>query len=108
MIQMARKDISNRQVCEAYWKYNATLSKPMPIDILQAETGEPAKVCLRAMQRAYDAGYIECGTSLATGWLTEKGEELLGDHSISEHNAIKPGDTLEVLCGDRLIKWCWT
>lgn len=95
---MARKDISDRQVCQAYeqrrvamidWADDAitALSKiergealptaPWPYETLMRDTGQCFKVCYRAMERAYDHGLIEYGTSLRSGWLTNKGKELL-------------------------------
>jgi hypothetical protein len=80
---MSRKDISDKQVCEAYAE--AALQRgpnwdhpyEMPYEILHRLTGEPEKVCYRAMERAEERCYIEYGVSLRTGWLTDKGKELL-------------------------------
>jgi len=82
---VARKDISDKQVCEAYaeaakqrrpdWSYNYE----MPYEILQRVTGEVEKVCYKAMERAEKRGYIEYGVSLRTGWLTKEGLELLNN-----------------------------
>lgn len=81
---MAMKDISDKQVCEAYSNRisirNETpieVSIRWPYEILQEMTGQLEKVCYRAMQRACDRGYINYGVSLRTGWLTEKGIALL-------------------------------
>jgi len=43
-------------------------------------TGEPIKVCNRAMERAEDHGLIKSGVSLRTAWLTPKGKELLAQY----------------------------
>jgi hypothetical protein len=40
-------------------------------------TGQPLKVCYRAMERAHKRGYVEYGVSLRTAWLLPKGLELL-------------------------------
>jgi len=81
---MAMKNISDEQVCSAY--YQCQLQKSMvmdaPMDLypyhfLMEWTGECEKVCFRAMERACDRGYIEYGVSLRCGWLTEKGMELI-------------------------------
>ena len=72
---MATKDITDKQVCEAYGQYTET--QRWPYEILAEMTGEPVKVCIRAMERAARRGYIECGVSLRSGWLTEKGQQLL-------------------------------
>lgn len=77
-IAMATKDITDLQVCDAYAKYNAdTTRREFPYDILQRTTGQPEKVCYRAIERAYSRDLIEFGVSLRTGWLTEKGNQLL-------------------------------
>lgn len=75
---MATKDISDEQVCRAYSEYQRNLSR-YPYQLLSAWTGEPEKVCYRAMERADRRGLIEYGVSLRTGWLTEKGIQLLLD-----------------------------
>jgi hypothetical protein len=83
---VATKDISDKQVCEAYVEYHEKLKGrtsfiegefEWPYNILQRVTGQPEKVCYRAMERASDRGYIEYGVSLRTGWLTDKGKALL-------------------------------
>ena len=40
-------------------------------------TGKSLKVCYRAMERAESRGFVECGVSLHTGWLTDAGIKLL-------------------------------
>lgn len=105
---MATKDITDAQVCRAVQDYqdamrdcpplgndiflNAVLnffetgappapssSPPWPYEALAASTGQPEKVCYRAMERAERRGLIEYGVSLRTGWLTEAGKALLED-----------------------------
>lgn len=73
---MATKDISDKQVCEAY-EQSKNPPHMWPHSILMKTTGQPEKVCWRAMERAYDRDYIECGVSLRSGWLTGKGKLLL-------------------------------
>lgn len=46
-------------------------------DILVAMTGQPQKVCYRAMERADRRGLVDYGMWLRGGWLTEKGEQTL-------------------------------
>jgi len=80
---MATKDITDKEVCLAYkvaelqrgedWENDYEF----PYIILQRMTGQPFKVCYRAMERAADRDYIEYGVSLRTGWLTGKGKALL-------------------------------
>ena len=84
---MAMKDISDRQVCAAILAYKIRRADvrrdktseivPFPYELLSAATGQPEKVCFRAMERACNRGLIEYGVSLRTGWLTEDGEALL-------------------------------
>jgi hypothetical protein len=72
---MARKDVTDRMVVDAYnWGRELGIR---PLAFLKQTTGEPEKVCWRAMERAYDHGLIECGVSLDSGWITEKGMELI-------------------------------
>lgn len=83
---MSTKDITDKQVCEAYAQY-ADESKSrtdwieghfkFPYDLLKDWTGQPFKVCWRAMERAAKRDLIEYGVSLRTGWLTAKGKALL-------------------------------
>lgn len=74
---MATKDISDRQVCEAYAAYAREHCLPFADERLMAATGQPEKVCYRAMERADKRGLIEYGVSLRSGWLTDKGKALL-------------------------------
>ena len=68
---MATKNITDYQVCTAY--VAAKLKGVWPYEILQKETGEPFKVCWRAMERAVGRGLIDYGVSLRTGWITSRG-----------------------------------
>jgi len=83
---MARKDVPDWMVCAAY-KESATIRNNdiniWPYDILMKWTNEPEKVCYAAMQRSSEKGYVECGVSLRSGWITSEGEELLKNHNIS-------------------------
>lgn len=82
---MATKDITDRQVCQAYAKSAAERGpdwdKPYswPYEHLVEMTGQPMKVCYRAMERAEERGLIDYGVSLRTGFLTEKGIDLLNN-----------------------------
>ena len=69
--------ITDLQVCKAYKKSKEMDMTVYPSEILHEETGLPEKVCYRACERAERNRYIECGVSLRTGWLTEKGIALL-------------------------------
>lgn len=79
---MAMKDISDKQVCEAYVESKRQREEipywyEHPYSILMRTTGQCEKVCYRAMERACDRGFIEYGVSLRTGWLTDEGKKLL-------------------------------
>jgi len=75
---MAMKDITDAQVCRAVQDFrDRNLDLPWPYEALAAETGQPEKVCFRAMERADRRGFLEYGVSLRTAWLTEKGKALL-------------------------------
>ena len=76
---MSRKDVTDIMVLKAYKEFGQ-MDLPRykwPYEILAEWTGEHEKVCYRAMERAHKRGLVEYGTSLRTGWLTEKGKELL-------------------------------
>ncbi len=73
---MSRKHVTDEMVCMAYLLAFDDNNK-WPSDFLKESTGECEKVCFKAMERAYDKGYIECGVSLRSGWLTAKGVRLL-------------------------------
>ena len=71
-----RADISDYEVCLAYsnYKYN-------PADYAYEILGEKFKVSYKvayaACKRACERDLVEYGVSLRTGWLTDKGLELL-------------------------------
>lgn len=72
---MATKDISDAQVCRAFAEYK--LTGAWPYETLENMTGQPFKVCLRAMERAVERGLVDYGVSLRTGWLTDAGKKLI-------------------------------
>ena len=78
---MARKDISDelivRTVAEIWSRREAGEKGLWLDDLLNFRTGEPMKVCYRAMERACDRGLIEYGMSLRGAWLTDKGKSML-------------------------------
>jgi len=80
---MARKDITDMQVCFAYVESRKDKGGThWPYEFLQLWTDQPKKVCYRAMERAFDRGYIEYGVSLRAGWLTEKGVALIANSEV--------------------------
>ena len=75
---MARKDIPDDMVCYATFLYRTQEGDRMFItDLLEELSGEPYKVCVRAMERTHSRNYINYGVSLRTAWLEPKGVELL-------------------------------
>lgn len=81
---MATKDITDLMVCQAYQDRQPT---ELPYDLLMQRTGECLKVCYRAMERAHGRGYIEYGVSLRSGWLTDKGKQLLKENMTQKRYA---------------------
>ena len=71
--------VTDLEVCTAFALYQRDLG-PWPNEILARETGEPEKVCYRAMERASRKGLINYGVSLRSGWLTPEGWEFLSKH----------------------------
>jgi hypothetical protein len=78
---VSRKNVTNLLVCRAY-AARKPFDDKWPYDLLSEWTGEPVKVCYRAMERAEEQGYIEYGTSLRSGWLTEKGKQLVVENGV--------------------------
>ena len=70
---MQTKDITDEWVILAYMQSKVEDMRRYPYDILSTWTGAPFKVCYKAMERASKRDYIEYGTSLRTGWPTDKG-----------------------------------
>ena len=92
---MATKDISDVQVCRAVQEAWAIPVKDRPFnhEHLAECTGQPLKVCYRALERAARRELVNYGVSLRTGWLTPAGEETLVKES--EHDGESQA-TLEV------------
>jgi hypothetical protein len=78
---MATKDISDELICRTVadmWSRRNAGEKGLLLDELLAErTGQPIKVCFRAMERACRRGLIEYGMWLQAAWLTDRGKALL-------------------------------
>ena len=70
-----RADITDLEVCKAVKQ--AREDDTTTLEILKASTGAPKKVIIAAVQRTFDAGFLECGVSLRTAWLTQKGKDLV-------------------------------
>jgi hypothetical protein len=92
---MATKDITDLQVLEAYrdsWasrepglKIGAPTARRFPYELLQERTGQPFKVCWRAMERAHGRDLVDYGVNLRSGWLTDKGKALLKEAEGKSH-----------------------
>lgn len=99
---MARKDISDIQVCRAV--LDAEHFNVRQLDLLHWQTGECEKVCIRAMERAYGRGYLDYGVSIAAAWLTKKGERLVKSYepyyTVIEYNR-GLGFLMSTTCGHR-------
>lgn len=80
---MATRDISDYLVVKAYDEFSRYEGRwiipgcPFPYGYLMEWTGLSFKECYGAMMRAEKRGFIEYGTSLKAGWLTDKGKKLL-------------------------------
>lgn len=85
---MARKDISDLQVLQAYVDAEAARDArrqdPLrraavvwPHQLLMERTGQCEKVCRAAMNRAFGRGLIDYGVSLHAGFLTDAGKALM-------------------------------
>lgn len=70
------KHISDLAVVRAVAAYSTT-RMAFPYETLADAFGCSQKVAYRACERACRHGLLEYGTSLRTGWLTDKGKELL-------------------------------
>lgn len=64
---MARKDVTDAQVVAAYEAPRAAGS--FVDQVLMEATGQPRKVCLAAMERAWRRGLVDYGVSLRSGWV---------------------------------------
>jgi len=76
---MATKHISMIQVLKAQKQYLKNPNKKWGYEILQDETGQCAKVCYRAMEKAASLNLIDYGVSIGTAWITKKGMKLLAE-----------------------------
>jgi len=80
---MSMKDIPDHLVCKAFVDSKALNWLRSADELLAEWTGQPRKVCYRAMERAHRNGLVEYGVSLRTGWVTERGVHLLDVHGES-------------------------
>lgn len=81
---MSVKNVTDEMVVKAVNDFRKSgMCGPYPYEALANLTGECEKVCYRAMERAERHGLIEYGVSLRTGWLTDKGIDLLGRENVA-------------------------
>lgn len=73
---MKRSDISNIEVCQAVAEYQRVQGN-FPYEILARKFNCSEKLAYSACERAEKKDLIDYGVSLRTGWLTEKGKQLL-------------------------------
>lgn len=85
-------------------KYAETHDERFINDFLNEITGAPLKVCFNAMERAERNGFIECGVSLRTSWLTEKGEELIKEEALKDSFYKTMDSLMESHCGKELCE----
>lgn len=78
---MSRKDVTDHEVVRACRDRAATFAD----DLLAERTGQPRKVCERALERANARGLIDYGVSLRTAWPTLAGLALLASHDPQPH-----------------------
>lgn len=74
------KDITDRQVCEAVaerLQRQAAGIYARASHVLQERTGQPLKVCDRAIERAANRGLVDWGVHSDGCWLTKAGLEML-------------------------------
>lgn len=74
---MATKHITDLQVVQAVQQWQTDRTGPRAHELLAEWTGQPAKVCFRALERADRHGLLDYGVSLGTAWLTPEGHALL-------------------------------
>ena len=77
---MSTKDISDIEVIRAVIA-SKNVTGVWPYHVLMGRTKEPEKVCLAAMERAVNRGYLEYGVSLRSAWVSSAGLALLKQES---------------------------
>lgn len=79
--------LTTKQVLEAIQEYQQQssdgLDAEFPYLTLAKKYNIPEKVAYYACVKAEKKGYTECGVSLRTAWLTEKGKRFLMDNSVA-------------------------
>lgn len=78
---MATKDITDLQVVTAC--KNKTPEKSVP-EVLAEMTGQPIKVCMRAIERAVSRDLVDYGTSINRAFMTPIGVQLYNLHQSQE------------------------
>jgi hypothetical protein len=82
---MATKDITDEMVCRAVAQYcgdqTGCAACILATSYLTGQTGEPSKVVISALERAYRHRLIDYGVSICLPWLTEAGKQLIANPS---------------------------
>lgn len=86
---MATKHITDLLVCQVFRDVKEQKIPDFPVSVLMERSKQCFKVCVRAIERAYDRGYLECGVSLNAAWLTDKGIKLLEELDVVTHKVPK-------------------
>lgn len=80
--QWKRSHITQLAVLEAYDRNSKIRSAAQYVGVtadLVRVLGAPENVVWSAMVRESDRGFVECGTSLRSGWLTPEGLKRLAE-----------------------------
>lgn len=90
---MARKDVSDWEVCWACLRATFSFEERGIVGILVSSTGESPKVVERAIERAASHGLVDSEGSLCFSYLTEDGAALLEFQLREEGNDETRNDT---------------
>ena len=81
---MDTKDISDEEVLLAYEQARNSGYARFADQVLRDMTKQPKKVCYAACERAAHRGLVNYGTSLCSGWVTERGWHFFRRLSLSD------------------------
>lgn len=75
-MKFSLKDISIKEVLEQQQKWWNNKELPFTYEVLGEKYGSE-KLVYKKMEQLDRLGYLDCGVSLRTAWLTEKAKEYL-------------------------------
>ena len=78
------KDIPIKEILEQQQKWWNNKSLPYTYEVLGKKYGSE-KLVYRKMEQLCEKEYLECGVSVRTAWLTEKGKKLLIKEMLNEY-----------------------